>query len=246
MKKLQLQSETYKTILDSYKNWLSVLGYASTTVYNLPNHLREFFYYLEQHGHSHLGTITTLTIKEYYEVLSKRKNQRRGGSLSKAFLNKHQQALRKFQEYLKEHNSNVKFGVYLKQEKSDSRENLNIVSQSEIKQLFNACDYTHMSEHFQVRDKVILVLLYSCGLRRNEAMHIDCSDILFEKGRIYVRKGKNYKERFVPINKFNLEILEDYLYEHRNEFIKNYQTDALILSNQGKRASDVTIAGRLR
>ncbi len=165
--------------------------------------------------------------------------------MSKAFLNKHQQALNKFQKYLKEHNANTKFGVHLKQEKVDSREHINIVTQSEIKKLFEACNYTHMSAHFQARDKVILVLLYSCGLRRNEAMHMDCSDILFDKGRIYVRKGKNYKERFVPINKFNLEILEDYIYEHRNEFTKNYQTDALILSNRGKRASDLTIASRL-
>ena len=50
----------------------------------------------------------------------------------------------------------------------------------------------------------------------------------------------------MPINKFNLAILEDYIYEHRNEFIKNYQTDALILSNHGRRASDLTIAGRLK
>lgn len=246
MRKLHLKSESYKTILVSYQNWLSVLGYASTTVYNLPNHLREFFYYLEKHGHSHIGTITTQTVKEYYQQLSQRKNERRGGSLSKAFLNKHQQALKKFQKYLKEHNTNVKFGIHLKQEKTDKNPFINIVTQSEIKQLFNACEYTHMSEHFKARDKVILVLLYSCGLRRNEAMHMDCSDILFEKGRIYVRKGKNYKERFVPINKFNLEILEDYIYEHRNEFIKNYQTDALILSTKGKRASDLTIAGRLK
>ncbi len=246
MRKLHLKSENYKTILVSYQNWLSVLGYASTTVYNLPNHLREFFYYLEKHGHSHIGTITTQTVKEYYQQLSQRKNERRGGSLSKAFLNKHQQALKKFQKYLKEHNTNVKFGIHLKQEKTDKNPFINIVTQSEIKQLFNACEYTHMSEHFKARDKVILVLLYSCGLRRNEAMHMDCSDILFEKGRIYVRKGKNYKERFVPINKFNLEILEDYIYEHRNEFIKNYQTDALILSTKGKRASDLTIAGRLK
>jgi len=245
MKKLQLQNETYKTILASYQNWLSVLGYASTTVYNLPNHLKEFFYYLEKKGHNHIGTITTQTIKEYYTQLSQRKNERRGGSLSKAFLNKHQQALKKFQKYLKEHDANAKFSVHLKQEKANSKEDINIVTQGEIKKLFNACNYTHMSEHFQSRDKVILVLLYSCGLRRNEAMHMDCSDILFEKGRIYVRKGKNYKERFVPINSFNLAILEEYIYEHRGEFIKNYQTDALILSNRGTRASDLTIANRL-
>lgn len=246
MKKLKLRSITFTTLIDSYKNWLDVLGFASSTVYNLPNHLREFFHYLESIGHSDISLITTHIIKDYYNYLSTRGNQRRGGSLSKAFLNKHQQALKKFLTYLKEHNANINFGVHLKGEKVNYQNDKVILTQDEIKLLFEACDYSHMSEHFQMRDKAILVLLYSCGLRRNEAIYIDCSDILFEKQRIYVRRGKNYKERFVPINKYNLGILEDYLYEARPEFLKNYQTDALLISNHGRRINDMTVANRLK
>ena len=246
MKKLPLKSTTFNNLLIDFKSWLKVLGYAPSTVYNLPNHLREFFHYLECHGHSEVKSITTQLVKQYYNYLSKRGNQRRGGSLSKAFLNKHQQALKKFLTYLKEHNANIRFGVHLKQEKVNCQEEKVILTQLEIKELFEACQFAHMSPYFQARDKVILVLLYSCGLRRNEAMHMDTEDILFQKGRIYVRKGKNYKERFVPINKYNLEILEEYVFEHRSEFITKYQTDALLLSSHGKRMNDLTIAHRLK
>ncbi|WP_299884326.1 tyrosine-type recombinase/integrase [uncultured Lacinutrix sp.] len=245
MKKLKLQNESFITILKSYKDWLDILGYASTTVYNLPHHLKEFFYYLEKKGHTGIERITTQIVKEYYEDLSNRANSRRGGGLSKAFLNKHQQALKKFLDYLKEHNANIKFGVHLKGEKINHQNQKVILTQYEIKALFEACTLSHMSEHFRMRDKAILVLLYSCGLRRNEAVHFDTSDILFEKQRIYVRRGKNYKERFIPINKYNLQILEDYLYEARPEFIKRYQTDALLLSSFGKRINDKTMADRL-
>ncbi len=246
MKKLPLKSTTFNELLLSYKDWLKVLGYAPSTVYNLPNHLREFFHYLESQGHGSISTITTQIIKDYYKYLSQRGNQRRGGSLSKSFLNKHQQALKKFQTYLKEHNSNIKFRVHLKQERVNYQEGKTILTQIEIKELFDACQFAHMTPYFQARDKTILVLLYSCGLRRNEAMHMDTEDILFQKGRIYVRKGKNYKERFVPINKHNLEILEEYVFEHRSEFITKYQTDALLLSSHGKRMNDLTIAHRLK
>ncbi|MFD2591045.1 tyrosine-type recombinase/integrase [Aquimarina hainanensis] len=246
MKKLSLNSDTYITLLASYKDWLKVLGYAPSTVYNLPNHLREFFYYLESKGYSDISTITTQIIKDYYKYLSQRGNQRRGGSLSKSFLNKHQQALKKFLTYLKEHNANIKFGVHLKQERINYQDQKTILTQIEIKELFDACQFAHMTPYFQARDRAILVLLYSCGLRRNEAMHMDTEDILFQKGRIYVRKGKNYKERFVPINKHNLEILEEYVFEHRSEFITDYQTDALLLSSHGKRMNDLTIAHRLK
>jgi len=246
LKKLILRNESFITLIASYKNWLEVLGYAPSTVYNLPNHLKEFFHYLEKNGHTGIGTITTGLVKEYYQHLSKRGNQRRGGGLSKGYLNKHQQALKKFLTYLKEHNVHLKFGIHLKGEKINYQNNKVILTQSEIKELFEACQYSHMSEHFQMRDKAILVLLYSCGLRRNEAVHIDCSDILFEKQRIYVRRGKNYKERFVPINTYNLQILEDYMYQARAEYIKGYQTDALILSSHGRRANDLTLVNRLK
>jgi integrase/recombinase XerD len=247
MKKLILKNQTFIELLTSYKNWLDVLGYAPSTVYNLPNHLKEFFHYLERHGHSDISRITTKIVQDYYKELSGRGNERRGGGLSKAFLNKHQQSLKKFLLYLKEHNANIKFGVHLRGEKIDYHTSDKVIlTQDEMKLLFDACSISHMSEHFQMRDRAILVLLYSCGLRRNEAVHINCEDILFEKQRVYVRKGKNYKERFVPINKYNLQLLEDYLYEGRPEFLGNYQTDALLLSQLGKRINDMSIANRLK
>ena len=246
MKKLVIKSETFRTLLASFKDWLDVLGYAPSTVYNLPNHLKEFFFYLESHGHTDIKNITTQIIKEYYDVLSVRTNERRGGGISKAFLNKHQQALKKFLEYLNEHKANVKFGVHLKTEKIDNQSlGKDILTQDEVKLLFEACSFTHMSEHFQLRDKAILVLLYSCGLRRNEAIQIDTSDILFERKCIHVRHGKNYKERFVPVNDYNLQLLEEYLYDARPEFLRNYQTDALLLSKIGLRISGMTMAQRI-
>jgi integrase/recombinase XerD len=247
MKKLTLKNQAFIELLASYKNWLDVLGYAESTVYNLPNHLREFFHFLERHGHSDISRITTKLIQDYYKELAGRTNQRRGGGLSKAFLNKHQQALKKFLIYLKEHNVNIQFGVHLRGEKIEYHtKDKVILTQDEMKLLFESCSISHMSEHFQMRDRAILVLAYSCGLRRNEMVHVNTEDILFEKQRIYVRKGKNYKERFVPINKYNLQLLEDYLYEGRPEFQSNYQTDALLLSQFGKRINDMSIANRLK
>lgn len=246
MKSLILKNQSYIILLASYKDWLNVLGYAQSTVYGLPNYLKEFFFYLERINCNDIHSISTHIVSDYYQQLSQRKNQRRGGGLSKAYLNKHQQALKKFMTYLKEHNANLKFGIHLKWEKTNYQNNKIILTQNEIKELFETCEISHMQSKFQKRDKAILVLLYSCGLRRNEAVHVDTSDILFEKQRIYVRKGKNYKERFVPINKFNLEILEDYLYDARNQFLKNYQTDALLVSERGRRLNDMSIANRLK
>ncbi|MCH2197110.1 tyrosine-type recombinase/integrase [Kordia sp.] len=246
MKKLKLQNKGYKLLVANYKEWLDILGYAESTVYQLPNHLQEFFYYAECHGHHNLQKLTTQTVKDYYKELQQRSNDRQDGGLSKSYLNKHQQALKKFSEYLKQHNVQTRFNVHLKNEVNPTEEKLNIATQSEIQQLFKATNYSHKKAKYRLRDRAILVVLYSCGLRRNEAVSLDIGDLNFDKERIHVRKGKNYKERFVPINRKNAEILQDYLYESRIEFSRETTGEALFLNQVGNRLQGMSFANRLQ
>jgi len=245
MKKLKLQNEVFKLFVTNFKDWLDILGYAESTVYQLPIHLQEFFYYLEQTNIQTINQITPKTIKQYYKHLQERANERTSGALSKSYLNKHQQALKKFKEYLKNHNYKG-FSVHLKNESHPTEERLNILTQSEIKALFKATNYSHQENRFKLRDKAMLVVLYSCGLRRKEAVSLDLSDVLFDKERIYVRKGKNYKERFVPINRTNAEILEDYIFEARPEFYQSHLNEALFVNKNGTRMQGMSFANRLK
>jgi len=245
MKKLKLNNESFKLLVTNYKEWLDILGYAESTVYYLPNHLQEFFYYLECHGHSDINRITTQTVKDYYNKLKERTNERQSGALSKSYLNKHQQALRKFKEYLQNHNYKD-FNLHLKSEQNPTEEKLNILTQSEIKELFQATSYSHSEKRFRLRDKAILTVLYSCGLRRTEAVSLYISDIFFDKERIFVRKGKNYRERYVPINRKNAEILEDYIYEARPEFYQSNLSEALFVNKNGTRMLGMSFANRLQ
>lgn len=245
MKKLKLQNDSYRLLVSNFKEWLEVLGYAESTAYYLPNHLQEFFYYAEQCHIKKLTEITPKTIKEYYKLLKERANERRSGGLSKSYLNKHQQALKKFKEYLQNHNYKD-FNVHLKSETNPTEEKINILTQEEVKELFKATEFSNGEQRFRLRDKAILTILYSCGLRRNEAVHLDISDILFDKERVYVRKGKNYKERFVPINRRNAEILEDYIYEARPEFYQSNLNEALFINHHGTRMQGTTFANRLK
>jgi integrase/recombinase XerD len=245
LKKLNLNNHSYKVLLQDFKQWLDILGYAETTVYNLPNHLKEFFNYLECHGHSEINTITTQTVIDYYKYLQERPNQRKNGGLSKGYLNKHQQTLFKFREYLKEHNHKG-INIHLKHEQKNHRDSLSVCSLQEIKQLFEATNYSHIEEKLQQRDKAMLVCFYSCGLRRNEVVHLNINDILFDKERLFVRQGKNYKERFVPINKHSSNILEEYIYDYRTEFKNHNETEALFLNYRGTRLQGMSFANRLK
>lgn len=244
MKKLKLENPSYRELLSNFQDWLDILGYNEQTVYYTPIFIQEFFYWLEQHNIQRLEQITLDTVKSYYNYLNERSNQRKDGGLSNAYLNKHQNALRKFREYLKKHNART-FRIHLRAEKKDNAIR-DILTQSEIKQLFEATSVSSKYRYTRLRDKAILVALYSCGLRRNEAVSLNINDILFDSERIYVRQGKNYKERLIPINKHSLRILEDYIYEARPIILGYKATEALLINKYGKRLHGQDLSRRLR
>ncbi len=255
MKKLNLKNASYKVIVQDFKQWLDILGFAETTVYNLPIHLKEFFNYLESKNINQVDYIKTNHITEYYKYLKERPNQRKNGALSNGSLNKHQQALFKFRDYLKQHNHKG-INIHLKLETGNQKSSLNVLNLQEIKQLFKATEFSHKEEKLRQRDKTLLVCFYSCGLRRNEVVNLNLNDVLFDKERLFVRKGKNYKERFIPLNKHSLDILETYIYEYRSKFIpsnsplwgdaKGRGAEALFLNYRGTRLQGMSFSNRLK
>jgi len=101
MKKLPLTNPSFKYLEQSFREWLDILGYAPSTVYNLPNLIREMLHYLETQGVSQIKELDNKHIRNYYNKLRERSNQIRGGSISNNHLNKHIQAIYKFTEYLR-------------------------------------------------------------------------------------------------------------------------------------------------
>ncbi len=63
---------------------------------------------------------------------------------------------------------------------------------------------------------VFLSTVYSCGLRLQEALHLQVSDIDSDRMRIHVHRGKGAKDRFVPLPHETLILLRQYWATHRN------------------------------
>ena len=101
MKNLPLKSPSFQYVVRSFREWLDILGYAPSTVYQLPNYVHEFFHYLEQKGITEIQQIDNPDFIAHFDQLKSRGNTRRGGGLSGNYLNKHLQGLYKFAEYLR-------------------------------------------------------------------------------------------------------------------------------------------------
>ena len=86
-----------------------------------------------------------------------------------------------------------------------------------------------------LRDRVILEVLYSTGLRRMELAGLDVFDVSFAKRTVFVRQGKGRKDRIVPIGERALAWLQKYLNEVRPALLVDPKERALWLSVDGLR-----------
>lgn len=254
MKQLPVKSPAYKYIEQSFAEWLDILGYAEQTVYNLPCYLRGFLHWLEQHGKTQLRDITAELMRDYYyNHVKGRSNVRKAGALSNGHLNKYLQTLYKFCDYLRQSGRLTLAPLGIRWEEK-SREKTPVLTEEEVKQLYKACDiYPALHERkpqwfypaMALRDKAMLTVYYGCGLRRNEGIYLDINDILWDRQLLFVKKGKNYKERFVPISKAGLKHLETYLYDSRPLFIRTEKEERLFINERGKPVSGQSMILRL-
>lgn len=225
------------------------------SVYNLPHIVREFLHYQETKGITEIHALQHSHIKAYHDHISQRSHQRRGGGLSANYLNKHLQAIEKFLEYL--HHRGIQNLPSAKVMLSkQQRKDITVLSTAEVQLLFTATQkdslsdssshYHRCNEAMQARDRAMLVMYYSCGLRRNEAVQLHTDDIDFDKGLLHVRKGKNYKERFVPFNKANAAYLQQYIYDYRPQLAHTKKEHRLFISIGGHPTTGGTLLVRLK
>ncbi len=247
MKQLRIQSTHYRYLEAGFKEWLDIQGYAMSTVNSLPIHIHELLHWYEKQGQKELKGLSSDQINNYYQHLKKRKHQRKGGALSNSYLNKHQQAILKFREYLQKSKSQALEELELKRE-IPSPNKINYLTQAEIKILFETAKTQHQSELLSLintRDQAILTVFYSCGLRRSEGAQLDITDLNFDRQVLKVRKGKGNKARLVPFNKTSSTYLQDYLYDTRPQLVQNNKEQAFFISLNGNRMQSRSIARRV-
>ncbi len=93
-----------------------------------------------------------------------------------------------------------------------------------------------------VRDRAIMELFYSSGLRLAELASLDCAAINPSDKEVRVL-GKGSKERIVPIGGQAIQALQDWL---KVRALLACSCDALFVSKQGKRLSHRSIQGRMK
>lgn len=175
-------------MITAFKGYLQAVGYAPGSITNLCAQAASFIQYAALSGP---GEATPCQIQDFYGWLHERANERRGGGISDSHIHHHMYALRVFFGWL-EHSGQLRenpiSALVFKRPQRQSREPL---SREQVRALFEAAG----SE----RETAALHLLYSCGLRRMEAVMLDTADVHYRSRLLYVRRGKGRKRRAVPL-----------------------------------------------
>ena len=105
-----------------------------------------------------------------------------------------------------------------------------VLSENEISSIINCIEET---SQFGKRDKAIIEMLYSCGLRVSELCDLDLSNLYLDDDLIRIF-GKGMKERLLPIGKRAKTYLNNYLLHVRPNFAKKDRSSSVFLSRNGK------------
>jgi integrase/recombinase XerD len=77
-----------------------------------------------------------------------------------------------------------------------------VLSKEEVKMIIESLN--------NIKHRAMLSMIYACGLRRSELLHIKLTDIDSKRGVVVIRQSKGKKDRIVPIGEKLLELLRTY------------------------------------
>ena len=191
-------------------------------------------YIVEKYKIKKYSLIKSIYLSEYISSLSKLS----ANSLESSTINRVISSIKGFHKYI--HMNEIM--------KKDPSRNLlslklkhklpNVLSYEEINKIVNSID----SKRKQfIRDRALILLLYSSGLRVSEIINLNLSSLYLNEDLIRV-VGKGNKERIIPVGKKAKKSLIEYIDNFRIKCIHKRETKGTVfLSNRGRKMSRKTI-----
>lgn len=135
--------------------------------------------------------------------------------------------LRTFYQFL-EKIDKIEYNPMQEIESPKTKKNLpKVLSKQEVEQILNI----DLINEYDYRDKAMLELMYSSGLRISELINVKTYDIDLDIGNIRVM-GKGNKERIIPIDDYAIYYIKIYLQEYR-DILNKKNSDYLFLNRFG-------------
>ena len=233
--------ENYKDIenlmffVDKYLYYEEViLGKSSNTIRSYRRDILQFMEYIDEYEEIRtFEDVEMLTIRSFIaylnsdERLKKKKNAK---VVSKRSINRKISALRTFFKYLQEKKViQTNKVMYVNMPKFE-KELPNVLSKDDLNKMRSVINTEKITG---IRDRLIIELLYSSGIRASELINLNEYVIDFNEREMRI-VGKGDKERITFFSRNAKKWLEKYIEEKKKEY-KNYSKEILITNSKGKK-----------
>jgi integrase/recombinase XerD len=215
---------------DEYLRWMLVTHHSAETVAVRRRYLDYFLDWCDERGLEVPGEVTRAVTERYQRWLFNYR-KKEGGALAISSQFSRLNAIRQFFGHLaKTHVMEYNPAAQLTMPRRGSQIPRDTLSPEEMEIVLSQPD---TSTFEGLRDRAILELFYSTGIRRMELSHLTIYDIDFSREILFVREGKGRKDRVVPVGNRALRWVRKYLDRARSEMIRHHDITALFLSLHG-------------
>jgi integrase/recombinase XerD len=229
-----MKENSFKPFIDGYAQSLKVRNFAPRTISGLCWKLDKFVVFLEKNHIAHIDGINKEIIRSYQIELYQTINSR-GRQNCVSYQNGMLSAVKQFMKYLHERDNIVSDPTrHIQYAKSPKSLPKSILTPSEARKIIYAPDTKTVIGY---RDRTILEVLYSSGIRKEEVNNLTLKDVDYHDGFLRIDNGKGNKDRIVPIGRIASRYLENYIKSVRPELIKDPYNHHLFLSLRGSRLS---------
>jgi integrase/recombinase XerD len=199
-------TDTLEALRSSFLESLRVRGQSPATLESRSDSLSTFFRWLTQEGIEDVREVNRETIRAYQLSLV---NRPPGSVLTTCTVHVKLIALRRFFEHLEATDAvllNPCVGMILP--KLEDRLPRGVLSQAEARRILDAPDTQTKTG---IRDKALMELFYSSGIRGEEMAALTVHDVDCKNGFVRVTKGKFAKDRVVPMGQKAADYVAEYL-----------------------------------
>ena len=232
---------TYENYLEEYLHHLTVRNYAKGTIDWRRSYLRVFFSYLENQGVSDPKAVTKAQVESFKAYLKTEYLTQRGNALSDSSFSSFVTAVTDFFKWL-EITGQILMTPATKPERTKRVKPVKlpqVLNEDEVLKILEACP---INTPPGLRDRAILEVLYSTGIRREELANLNIEDYSPERQELRINQGKGKKDRIVPIGEYACLFTNVYLQMIRPWLAQAPDEKALFLDTQkGTRLNRNTI-----
>jgi integrase/recombinase XerD len=180
--------------IEKFKQWLRSKRYSESTIATYSEALKSFLVFYREKAVADINNEDVIVYNNEHIL----KN-----NLSASYQNQVTNAIKLFFQTIRE----TKMMVDKIHRPKRAKVLPNVLSKEEIKLILNA--------HSNIKHKAMLSMIYSCGLRRSELLHLRFSDIDANRNIVLLKNAKGKKDRIAPLSPKILQMLREYYKDYK-------------------------------